>query len=80
MKEQDSFCCNPMCQQNQVRGDWVNERGGIEIVSGVFRENRRKIRRMQYMNHETKEMIYFCEICHNAIEMIKRQPYPRRIS
>lgn len=72
MKNQpDSFCYNPKCAQNQIRDIGANKRREIEIISGMLGANRRKVRRVQYGNIKTKEYIYFCEICHSAIEIVR---------
>lgn len=73
MKNQpDSFCYNPKCEQNQIKDADANKRREIEIASGMFGANRRKIRRVQYLNFATKEAVYFCEVCHEAIDMTRR--------
>ena len=66
----DNFCCNLKCELNQIRDANANERREVEIATGMFGARRKKSRRFLYENFETKEKMYFCEVCHEAINIV----------
>ena len=63
----DNFCCNLKCELNQIRDANANERREVEIATGIFGSRRKKSRRFQYVNIETKETMYFCDKAYSGI-------------